>query len=161
DLRAGGASESASAAEPDMLSGDTARVCRDFARALEQVEAGAPGTEGFALTPKGLWDGARELLRQATYYAMKRRAGTGGPRGLGPLIGRLAQAVPDVRVHLIGHSFGGRLVSFALAGLPDGVRAVKSVTLLEGAFSHYAFADRVPEDPQTSGVLQGRHHRVD
>jgi hypothetical protein len=153
--------EGAQESEPAMLTGDTAQVCRAFARALEQVQAAGSAAEEFSFTPKGVWDGARELLRQATYYAMKRRAGTVGERGLGRVIGQLAQAAPDVRVHLIGHSFGGRLVSFALRGLPAGVRTVKSVTLLQGAFSHYAFAARLPEDPHASGVLDGQQNRVD
>ncbi|MHC3473996.1 serine-threonine protein kinase [Streptomyces sp. 7R007] len=142
--------------EPDMLAGSTADVCDAFARAL----AGLDGAqEGFGLPNP--WDGAHELLRQATYYAMKRRAGTVGERGLGRVVGQLAERAPEVRVHLVGHSFGGRLVSFALRGLPDGVRTVKSVTLLQGAFSHYAFAARLPHDPRAGGVLQGQQNRVD
>jgi hypothetical protein len=144
--------------EPEMLTGPTAAVCAEFARALAELEP--PGaTAGSA--PPGVWDGAHELLRQATYFAMKRRAGTVGERGLGPLVGRLAKAAPGVRVHLVGHSFGARLVSFALRGLPQGVRAVKSVTLLQGAFSHYAFAARLPHDARAAGVLRGQQHRVD
>ncbi|BAC74320.1 serine-threonine protein kinase [Streptomyces avermitilis] len=151
---------------PEMLSGDTALVCRDFARALDRVASlhgtsAASGAVDFSFTPAGLWDGAHELLRQATYYAMKRRAGTVGERGLGRVLGRLAQAAPDVRVHLVGHSFGGRLVSFALRGLPAGVRTVKSVTLLQGAFSHYAFAARLPHDTHASGALHGLQSRID
>jgi pimeloyl-ACP methyl ester carboxylesterase len=143
--------------DPEMLFGDTATVCGEFAQALAGAEA--PGATEFAL-PR-LWDGALELLRQATYYAMKRRAGTVGERGLGRAIGRLAAAAPDVRVHLVGHSFGGRLVSFALRGLPPGVHTVKSVTLLQGAFSHYAFAARLPHDARSSGVLDGQYNRID
>jgi pimeloyl-ACP methyl ester carboxylesterase len=153
DILAEGVPES----DPEMLFGDTATVCGEFAQALAETES--PGSASFAL-PR-LWDGAHELLRQATYYAMKRRAGTVGERGLGRAIGQLAQAAPDVRVHLVGHSFGGRLVSFALRGLPEGVRSVKSVTLLQGAFSHYAFAARLPHDPRSSGVLHGQQNRVD
>ncbi|MFE0454220.1 serine-threonine protein kinase [Streptomyces sp. NPDC058914] len=144
--------------EPAMLRGSTAETCEEFARALAHLEHGGAAA-GF--TVPNPWDGAHELLRQATYYAMKRRAGTVGERGLGPLVGRLAGAAPRVRVHLVGHSFGGRLVSFALRGLPDGVRAVKSVTLLQAAFSHYAFAARLPHDPRAGGVLQGQQNRVD
>ncbi|WP_327313999.1 serine-threonine protein kinase [Streptomyces sp. NBC_01235] len=144
--------------EPEMFTGSTAAACEEFARALARLDS-APETEGFALPNP--WDGAHELLRQATYYAMKRRAGTVGERGLGPFVGRLAAVAPGVRVHLVGHSFGGRLVSFALRGLPEGVRTVKSVTLLQGAFSHYAFAARLPHDPRAGGVLQGQHKRVD
>jgi hypothetical protein len=164
-----------------MFLGDTAEMCRAFARALAEVRAGADGQDGggggggdgggggegvqasFKL-PRvrvQVWDGAHELLRQATYFAMKRRAGAVGERGLGPVVGRLAQTAPGLRVHLVGHSFGGRLVSFALRGLPKGVRNVKSVTLLQAAFSHYAFAARLPHDARGKGVLHGQQDRVD
>ncbi|MEU6282878.1 serine-threonine protein kinase [Streptomyces sp. NPDC047028] len=144
--------------EPGLLSGDTVAVCEALAEALASLES--PGTPaGFSLPNP--WDGAKELLRQATYYEMKRRAGTVGSRGLGPALGRLATAAPGVRVHLVGHSFGGRLVSYALDGLPSGVRTVKSVTLLQGAFSHYTFATRLPQDPHGSGALKDRQKRVD
>ncbi|WP_327693838.1 serine-threonine protein kinase [Streptomyces sp. NBC_00459] len=147
--------------DPGMLAGSTAAVCEEFALALAGPEPPGAGAE-FALP--GLpnpWNGAKELLRQATYYAMKRRAGTVGERGLGPVIGRLAEAAPGVRVHLVGHSFGARLVSFALRGLPEGVRTVKSVTLLQGAFSHYAFAAELPHDARAAGALKGRQNRID
>ncbi|MET7703723.1 serine-threonine protein kinase [Streptomyces sp. NPDC005485] len=152
DTLANGAPES----EPEMFS-HPAAACEEFAQALAQLEA--PGGEGFALPNP--WDGAHELLRQATYFAMKRRAGTVGERGLGRVVGQLAAAAPGVRVHLVGHSFGARLVSFALRGLPEGVHTVKSVTLLQGAFSHYAFAARLPHDARASGVLHGQHKRID
>ncbi|KMS68631.1 serine-threonine protein kinase [Streptomyces viridochromogenes] len=143
---------------PDMFSASTAAVCEEFAQALTHLEA-PDGTAAFSLPNP--WEGAHELLRQATYYAMKRRAGTVGERGLGRVIGQLASRSPEVRVHLVGHSFGGRLVSFALRGLPKGVRTVKSVTLLQGAFSHYAFASRLPHDARAGGVLEGQHNRID
>jgi hypothetical protein len=144
--------------EPEMFAGSAAEVCEEFARALALLES-PESAQGFSLPNP--WDGAHELLRQATYYAMKRRAGTVGERGLGRVIGQLAAAAPGVRVHLVGHSFGARLVSFALRGLPKGVRTVKSVTLLQGAFSHYAFAARLPHDARAGGVLQGQQNRVD
>ncbi|MCW8100636.1 serine-threonine protein kinase [Streptomyces tauricus] len=149
--------------EPRMFLGDTARTCREFARALAE-DADAELTADRAQAAPRLarvWGGAHELLRQATYFAMKRRAGAVGERGLGRMIGRLAQAAPGVRVHLVGHSFGGRLVSFALRGLPKGVRTVKSVTLLQAAFSHYAFAARLPHDVRDNGVLHGQQDRID
>jgi hypothetical protein len=143
---------------PDIFSGSTAAVCEEFARALGHLEA-PDGVASFSLPNP--WDGAHELLRQATYYAMKRRAGTVGERGLGRVVGQLAARAPGVRVHLVGHSFGARLVSFALRGLPKGVRSVKSVTLLQGAFSHYAFSSRLPHDTRAGGVLQGQQNRID
>lgn len=145
---------------PGMLCGDAATVCADFAAALAEVEASGVMTGAVPALPQA-WDGAHELLRQATYFAMKRRAGTVGERGLGRLLGQLARTAPNVRVHLVGHSFGARLVSFALRGLPEGVHTVKSVTLLQAAFSHYAFAARLPHDARASGVLNGQHKRID
>lgn len=38
---------------------------------------------------------------------------------------------------------------------------MKSVTLLQGAFSHYAFASRLPHDTRAGGVLQGQQNRID
>ncbi|ELS52057.1 hypothetical protein STVIR_6998 [Streptomyces viridochromogenes Tue57] len=143
---------------PAMFSGPTAAVCEEFAQALTLLEA-PDGAASFSLPNP--WEGAHELLRQATYYAMKRRAGTVGERGLGRVVGQLAARASEVRVHLVGHSFGARLVSFALRGLPKGVRTVKSVTLLQGAFSHYAFASRLPHDARAGGMLEGQHNRID
>ncbi|MFF0201704.1 serine-threonine protein kinase [Streptomyces sp. NPDC005017] len=142
---------------PAMLTAPVAEVCEDFARGLAVCSAPG-GTAAFSLPDP--WDGAQELLRQATYYAMKQRAGTVGELGLGPVLGQLAEAAPRVRVHLVGHSFGARLVAFALRGLPRGVRTVRSVTLLQGAFSHYAFAERVP-GTRARGALHGCPARVD
>ncbi|MEU7577477.1 serine-threonine protein kinase [Streptomyces sp. NPDC041068] len=149
--------EDTGAGEPAMLTDDAVQVCEVFAAAL--AENGRP--ELFGSLRKRLWGGAHELLRQGTYYAMKRRAGAVGQLGLGPAIGLLARDVPTVRVHLIGHSFGARLVSYALRGMPADVRTVKSVTLLQGAFSHYAFAERLPHDKGRGGALHGMQKRID
>ncbi|MBC9715403.1 serine-threonine protein kinase [Streptomyces sp. TRM66268-LWL] len=149
--------------DPAMLFDDTAAVCRGFTEALEELGAVQPapreGTFGIGLDR--LWNGGKELLRQGTYYAMKRRAGTVGQLGLGPALGELADRNPDMRIHLVGHSFGARLVSFALRGLPRNVSHVKSVTLLQGAFSHYAFAPRLPHQADNGGVLRGQERRID
>jgi hypothetical protein len=133
-----------------------------FGRFADAVPRGGGGpAAGFGDTFGRLWDGAKEALRQLTYFEMKKRAGVVGKEGLGPLLGRIHQADPDVRIHLIGHSFGARLVSFALAGLPDGDSPVKSLYLLQGAFSHFAFADALPMDRSRGGALKGMAARVD
>ncbi|MFJ6485091.1 MULTISPECIES: serine-threonine protein kinase [unclassified Streptomyces] len=154
---------------PAIFTDDVLEVCRALSVAL--VRAGAPGaadpagTDGPGLTVggglRGLWGGAKELLRQAAYYKMKKRAGVVGERGLGPVLAQLAAARPALRFHLIGHSFGARVVSFSLRAVPDRARYVKSVTLLQGAFSHYAFADRLPHDKGNGGALRGLQRRVD
>ncbi|MET7620700.1 serine-threonine protein kinase [Streptomyces sp. NPDC005408] len=151
---------------PAVLMEDALTMCRKFALALEEsveVTEKEPAVAAFSIGGglKTVWKGAKELLRQTTYYAMKRRAGTVGELGLGPLLGQLARSSPAVRVHLVGHSQGARLVSFALRGLPHGVDNVKSLTLLQGALSHYAFAPSLPHAPHSGGALRTMEHRVD
>ncbi|GHE76709.1 hypothetical protein GCM10018785_51240 [Streptomyces longispororuber] len=145
------------AGEPAMLTDDAVEVCEVLVAALEGT--GHPELLG-GLRDR-LWHGARELLRQASYYTMKRRAGTVGQLGLGPALGLLAADVPGLRVHLVGHSFGARLVAYAVRGLPAGAGCVASVTLLQGAFSHYAFSERLPHDRSRGGALRGVPARVD
>jgi hypothetical protein len=143
-----------------LLTDDPEEVFGRFAAAVPRTGAGGPAA-GFGDTFGRLWDGAKEALRQLTYFEMKKRAGVVGKQGLAPLLGRIHQADPEVRIHLIGHSFGARLVSFALAGLPDGDSPVKSLYLLQGAFSHFAFADALPVDRSRGGALKGMAARVD
>jgi hypothetical protein len=134
-----------------------------FGRFADAVPRGGEGgaAAGIGDTFGRLWDGAKEALRQLTYFEMKKRAGVVGKDGLGPLVGRLAAASPGLRVHLVGHSFGARLVSFALAGLPEpDASPVRALYLLQGAFSHFAFADALPDDPGRGGALKGMAARV-
>jgi hypothetical protein len=126
---------------------------------LAETDQGAAG--GIGDITSRLWNGAKEALRTFTYWQMKQRAGTVGQHGLGPFIGDLASQAPNLRVHLIGHSFGARLVSFSLAALPgQSPSPVHSLTLLEGAFSHFAFASALPQDPGRPGALKGMAERV-
>ena len=84
--------------------------------------------------------GARNLLNLTTYYTMKERAGTVGKRGMQPLILNIINTFPQLRLHLIGHSFGGRLMATAVSSLPAN-HAVNTLVLLQAAFSHYGFSD--------------------
>jgi hypothetical protein len=89
----------------------------------------------------GIGAAARRLLNFVTYYQMKERAGKVGVRGLNPLLRQVKTANPDARVHLIGHSFGGRVVTAAALGAPGSPSvAPASMTLLQAAFSHNGFA---------------------
>jgi hypothetical protein len=154
------------ATQPGMLQDDAPALFtrfRDAAREQGMVDEETDGSAaGVGDRLRGIWRGAKEALRQATYWQMKNRAGIVGKQGLGPLIGRVHDALPAVRFHLMGHSFGARLVSFALAGLPDAQPSpVASVTLLQGAFSHFAFAKPLPFDASRSGALAGMLSRID
>ncbi|GGS21452.1 hypothetical protein GCM10010252_70800 [Streptomyces aureoverticillatus] len=107
-----------------------------------------------------LWEGAHQLLCQAVSYAIRRRAGLIGDVGLAPAIGRLADALPDTRIHLVGHGAGARLVAFAARGVKNGARRIASVTLLQGALSHFAFAEHLPQQMRGGGALAGVAERV-
>jgi hypothetical protein len=163
--------EAADSTRPGMLEeGKTAdEVFGNFADALTEsgvdISDGGGGGGGAGLRENigKLWHGAKEALRGLTYWQMKNRAGVVGEHGVGPLIGRIATQFPALRIHLVGHSFGARVVSFALAGAPaTDPSPIKSVTLLEGAFSRFAFADQLPFDSvHPNGALAGKLTRVD
>jgi hypothetical protein len=103
------------------------------------------GTTPAAGTAAGLTDSlsgfnasALNLLNYTTYYLMKERAGTVGKNGVAKLIDRLASQVQ--RIYLIGHSFGGRLVTAAAANSQTG--KLRGLTLLQAAFSHNGFSKK-------------------
>jgi hypothetical protein len=114
--------------------------------AIGLAEGGAPGAMGGAAGIGDFFGGikaaARRILNYATYYQMKERAGTVGADGLNPLLHEIRGAAPELRVHLVGHSFGGRLVTAAAMGRAGSASvAPASMTLLQAAFSHNGFAE--------------------
>jgi hypothetical protein len=138
-------------AQPVEDSGESALIDSDNPQRDYQKVADILGSAPEIGAPQGIgdifgkaWNGAKDALRIASYYEMKARAGVIGKKGLGPLLERLHERVKgirDVRVHLIGHSFGARLVSFALAGISsDTASPVASLLLIQGAFSHFSFS---------------------
>jgi predicted alpha/beta hydrolase family esterase len=84
----------------------------------------------------GAANAVSNLLNLTTYFEMKQRAGTVGKNGLAPLIDKLASQVD--RIHLIGHSFGGRVVTAAAAN--STTKQLYSMALLQAAFSHNGFS---------------------
>ncbi|MFG1932663.1 serine/threonine protein kinase [Mycobacterium sp. NPDC048908] len=153
----------------DEDAGEAALITSDTVTVLGHAAAMAPvtvdGAQGVGDVFGGLWSGAREVLRTMSYYEMKNRAGVVGQHGLGPLLATLTGPTGGPRIHLIGHSFGARLVSYALAGLPVDATGttspVKSLTLIQGAFSHFAFSSTLPFDRTRGGALAGLAAKVD
>ncbi len=99
---------------------------------LRSAREGAEQRGGVSLSP----------LYALSFWLMKRRAGQVGERLgrelLAPAFMALGGRAP--RLHLIGHSFGAKLVTSAVLG---GLRP-ESLVLLLAAFSAYAFAEQVP-----------------
>lgn len=80
----------------------------------------------------------RTLLRMGTVWLMKDRAGKVGVNGVAPLVAHVLSNT-SARLHMIGHSFGGRVVLSSVAAAP-GVRRVRSMLLLEPAVNRWCFA---------------------
>ena len=77
------------------------------------------------------------LLNYFTFMSMKYYAGKVGANGLAPALSKLT----GIRIHLIGHSLGGRLVAACCKALAEqNTKPVASLSLLEAAFSHYGFS---------------------
>ena len=108
-------------------------------------EGGAAGIGDFLSSAV---KGAKNLLNLVTYYQMKNRAGVVGANGLNEVLRQLRAIRPAtgpnaLNIHLIGHSFGGRLVTAAAAGPENSTPVpVNSMSLLQAAFSHYGFAEK-------------------
>lgn len=83
------------------------------------------------------------VLNVTTFWTMKRRAGVVGARGGYEILTTIRKAGgAAVKIHLIGHSFGTKVLSAALLGVAgQAAQRVSSLTLLQGAFSHFGFTE--------------------
>ena len=83
---------------------------------------------------------AGQLLNLTTWYMMKNRSGTVGAEGVATAVRELKK-LPGVRVHLVGHSLGGRCMAACAKSLSaDPMVQPDSLSLLEAAFSHYGLS---------------------
>ncbi|RVH05446.1 hypothetical protein CN217_25990 [Sinorhizobium meliloti] len=83
------------------------------------------------------------FLNQLTYFEMKKRAGIIGD-SLARNVASVLRPTKALRVHLVGHSFGARLVTAAANAwqIRENVDLF-SLTLLQAAFSHNGMAKEV------------------
>jgi hypothetical protein len=81
----------------------------------------------------------RDVIRAATVLQMKDRAGVVGAHGVSSLLQDLLAQSNEARLHLIGHSYGCKVVLSALCYKPLP-RPVNSVLLLQPAISYLCFA---------------------
>jgi len=126
---------------------------------LTSSEAESPGPESFTLAaedriatgPKAAGKvfssvvhfDPRDILRAFTVYRMKDRAGLVGAGGGSLLLRDLLRASDKPRLHLVGHSYGCRLLLAAVCAQPLP-RKVRSLLLLEPAVNYLCFARQVP-----------------
>jgi hypothetical protein len=103
------------------------------------------------------------LLNQFTYFTMKKRAGAVGSKLGSDVLPALASP-RRTRLHLVGHSFGARLVTAAAASFrAPGQLLLESLTLLQGAYSHNGLSSNFSggrtgafASVLTSNLVQGR-----
>ena len=80
-------------------------------------------------------NGAAKVLNFLSYWTIKARAGTIG-EALGAHVFPTLTGSGPIRLHLVGHSFGARLVTaIANSFSPHGALRLQDLTLLQGAFS--------------------------
>jgi hypothetical protein len=104
-------------------------------------DAGEGGAAGLGDFFHGMKAAANRVLNFLTYYEMKRRAGLVGKSGVADALRHVSQRLPGLRLHLVGHSFGGRLVTAAADASGPAV-PVATLTLLQAAYSHNGLAAR-------------------
>lgn len=109
---------------------------------LAPVLPGAAGDDLSQLDP-------RNIVRLLTVYQMKDRAGTVGA-GVGLLLKELLQATAG-RLHLLGHSYGCKVMLSAICTPATLPRPVNSLLLLQPAINHLCFADQVPGTTRPGG----------
>jgi len=117
---------------------------------LEGATATADGIAGDDLTAAGggFLD-PRKVVRALSVRQMKDRAGAVGAAGVARFLEDLLRD-STARVHLVGHSYGARVVLAAVCATRD-VRQVRSMLLLQPAVSHLCFADPIPHTERRAG----------
>lgn len=115
--------------------------------------AASGGAAGLSDIGESVASGLRRLLNMTTYYQMKERAGVVGSTGVAELIRTLRKKAPALRLHLVGHSFGGRVVT-AATDTAGPENKVNTLTLLQAAYSHNGLA------PKFDGKKDGFFRKV-
>jgi hypothetical protein len=120
------------------------------AASIGVIDSGDPEGSAQSLSSilAGIKGGAMRLLNYTTYYLMKDRAGQVGRGGVAQMLQNIQAAFPTLRIHLIGHSFGCRVVTSAAATI---TQPVASMTLLQAAFSHNSFSPDFDNTHQPGG----------
>lgn len=99
------------------------------------------GVESFGSFFGSILGAAGTVANMTTWYLMKSRSGVVGETGVARAV-RTLSSIPGLKIHLVGHSLGGRLMAACARALSQEPAVhPDSMTLLEAAFSHYGFSD--------------------
>jgi hypothetical protein len=109
--------------------------------AVGNTGAAGGGVESFGSFFRSILGGIDKFLNLTTWYVMKNRSGTVGANGVAQAVRDVKASNKNIRLHLVGHSLGGRLIAACAKSLGQApLLQPDSVTLLEAAFSHYGFS---------------------
>jgi pimeloyl-ACP methyl ester carboxylesterase len=100
-----------------------------------------------------------QFFRTFTFWKMKARAAIVGETGVYPFLTAVRQAISQrnlaTRVHLMGHSFGAKLVTASVYPAADAsnlpLPLVNTLVLLQGAFSQFSFSGQIPIENSAAG----------
>ena len=111
-----------------------ARSVEDVVTQYDTITGSRPGRAPWSIVPS--------IAEVFSFWTMKARAGTVGSTGVHDVLREITAALPPAgRLHLVGHSFGGKLLAAALVGRPGVEPATaETLTILQGALSHFAFS---------------------
>jgi len=102
-------------------------------------------------------DGLLAPLRTLSFWKMKDRARQFGETGGFRFLNTLQEsAKPDVRFHLMGHSFGCIVASSTLVGPKEQnalIRPIDSLVLVQGALSLWSYCSEIPVAPGRKGYF--------
>lgn len=80
-------------------------------------------------------------LNMTTFLLMFERCGGVGEKGMAAAVRTLRKAAPSVKIHLVGHSLGGRAVTACANSLAKApLLNVDSLLLLQAAYSHFGLS---------------------
>ena len=80
-------------------------------------------------------------LNMTTFLLMFERCGGVGDKGMAAAVRALRKAAPSVKIHLVGHSLGGRAVTACANSLTKApLLNVDSLMLLQAAYSHFGLS---------------------
>src|SRR6185369_14569083 len=70
-----------------------------------------------------------QFLNLTQWYVMKNRSGVVGAAGVAQAVRDLKAANPAIKIHLVGHSLGGRLMAGCAKSLAESGNHVESLSL--------------------------------
>ncbi|MEM7481665.1 MAG: hypothetical protein AAF481_10865 [Acidobacteriota bacterium] len=152
------ASDEGAAPTADFSADDLVKLWVKIPGATEEDEDeeddsfGMPGEASDGPAAAGLFSflDPRKAVRMFTVRSMKDRAGVVGGSGVARLLRAIVAADSTLHTHLIGHSYGCKVVLSAIVGsrgvAPLADRAVTSALLLQPAINFWAFAADVDDE---------------